>query len=150
MSRKKKRGFVILGLFSVAAFAVALILSALNDNIVFFLSPGEIAAKSLQPNQRLRLGGMVEAGSVKREGQKIIFTVTDGKKKLKVEFKGALPDLFREGQGVVAEGRLQGDLFLADMVLARHDETYMPRDVADALKKQGYWRDREVPKGAQQ
>jgi cytochrome c-type biogenesis protein CcmE len=140
-SRKQKRLLAIFALLFAAACAVALILSALNDNIVFFLSPSEIAAKQLTPGQRLRLGGMVEQGSVKRAGKTAYFTVTDGKRKLNVVYEGPLPDLFREGQGVVAEGRLQNDVFAADLVLAKHDENYMPREVADALKKQGYWQD---------
>jgi cytochrome c-type biogenesis protein CcmE len=97
--------------------------------------------RSFSPGQKLRLGGMVEKDSIRRDGQKTSFSVTDGKQKLNVVYEGALPDLFREGQGVVAEGHLQGNLFKADMVLAKHDENYMPRDVAEALKKQGYWQE---------
>ena len=145
-SRKQRRLLVIGALFLAAGFAVALILSALNDNIVFFLSPSDIQAKHFESGQRVRLGGMVAAGSIKREGHTMHFTVTDGKQSMDVVYEGQLPDLFREGQGVVAEGSLQGQLFKADMVLAKHDETYMPREVADALKKQGYWREDGAPK----
>jgi cytochrome c-type biogenesis protein CcmE len=141
LGRKQQRLLVIGALFFGTGFAVALILSALNDNIVFFLSPSEISAKHFVPGQRVRLGGMVSKGSVKRKGQAVHFVVTDGRQEMNVIYEGALPDLFREGQGVVAEGQLQDGLFKADMVLAKHDETYMPREVADALKKQGYWRE---------
>jgi cytochrome c-type biogenesis protein CcmE len=141
LNRKRQRLCVVGGLFLTAGLAVALILSALNDNIVFFLSPSDIALKHFAPGQRVRLGGMVMQGSVKRKRHVVHFTVTDGRQSMNVVYDGPLPDLFREGQGVVAEGRLQEHLFKADMVLAKHDENYMPREVADALKKQGYWRD---------
>jgi cytochrome c-type biogenesis protein CcmE len=145
MTRKKKRlavigvGLVILGL------AAALVLVAFRDTIVFFYSPTEIAEKGLGPGARIRLGGLVEKGSVVRgEGTTVRFSVTDTAKSIPVSFTGVLPDLFREGQGVVVEGMLneQGQ-FVADSVLAKHDETYMPREVADALKKQGVWQGQE-------
>jgi cytochrome c-type biogenesis protein CcmE len=147
--RKQRRLLAIGALFFVVGVAMALILSALDDNIVFFLSPSEIAAKHFAPGQRVRLGGMVSPGSLKRKGASAQFTVTDGKQTMPVIYVGPLPDLFREGQGVVAEGQLQDHIFKADMVLAKHDENYMPREVADALKKQGYWRDRTPQPDAQ-
>ena len=148
--RKRRRALTMGALFAAAAFAVTLILYSLNDNIIFFFSPGEIAERTLAPGQKIRLGGLVKEDSLKREGQKIFFTVTDGKKELNVIFEGPLPDLFREGQGIVAEGKLRGDSFIADTVLAKHDETYMPREVADALKKQGHWRNGARPKALEQ
>jgi cytochrome c-type biogenesis protein CcmE len=125
----------------VLALAAALVMTALRDNIVFFLGPTEIVEKAVAPGTRLRIGGLVKAGSVERGvGQTVKFAVTDGKTDLAVTYTGLLPDLFREGQGVVAEGIVEaGRLFRADSVLARHDETYMPREVADTLKKQGHW-----------
>ncbi len=121
--------------------AVGLVLFALEDSIVFFYSPSDIVEKKIKPGQRIRLGGLVEEGSVKRgENTTIQFTVTDTAKTISVMYTGVLPDLFREGQGVVTEGKLGSDgVFIADSVLAKHDENYMPPEVADALKKQGVW-----------
>jgi cytochrome c-type biogenesis protein CcmE len=133
---------------AVLGVAAGLVLFALRDSIVFFHSPAEIAEKGVKPGTRFRLGGLVKAGSVKRgPGQTVKFEVTDGKGTIKVSYTGILPDLFREGQGIVAEGVLaDAASFRADSVLAKHDETYMPREVADALKKQGLWKDGEPPK----
>jgi cytochrome c-type biogenesis protein CcmE len=116
---------------------------ALRDNIVFFYGPSELAQKAPHEGQRLRIGGLVKQGSLKHEGESTVrFAVTDTKQEVEVTYTGLLPDLFREGQGVVAEGTLRGDkIFLADSILAKHDERYMPREVADALKKQGVWRE---------
>ena len=141
MTRKQRRLTLIGAAGLVLAVAVGLILTALNDKIVFFRSPAEIAQLNLQPGTRFRLGGLVENASVeKAEGQKVSFRVTDGGKSITVRHTGILPDLFREGQGVVCEGTLQADgSFVADTVLAKHDEKYMPREVSDALKKQGHW-----------
>jgi cytochrome c-type biogenesis protein CcmE len=143
MTRKQRRLVLIAAAGLVLAGAVALILTQLNSSITFFKSPSEIVAEKVAPGTRLRIGGLVETGSVvKADGQRVDFKVTDGNGSLPVRFTGILPDLFREGQGVVAEGVLQGDgSFTADSVLARHDEKYMPREVADALKKQGHWQD---------
>ncbi|MES2906371.1 MAG: cytochrome c maturation protein CcmE [Pseudomonadota bacterium] len=141
MGRKQKRFVFIASMLGAGAISLGLILYTLNDNIVFFLSPSEILSKTTIPQQRLRIGGLVEANSLKRNGDTAAFSVTDGKHNLLVTYNGALPDLFREGQGVVAEGHLQGDIFRADTVFAKHDENYMPREVADALKKQGYWQE---------
>ena len=113
----------------------------MNDTIVFFNSPADIQAKSVQPGTRIRLGGLVKEGSVKRGAdQQITFEVMDAQAAIRVSYKGLLPDLFREGQGIIAEGVLESPTaFRADSVLAKHDENYMPREVADALKKQGHW-----------
>lgn len=143
MKRKHKRLlFVALGILILAA-AASLILFAFKDNIVFFLSPTEITEKSkkneISPQQRLRIGGLVEKGSVTK-GVINRFKVTDLNKSIIVEFKGLLPDLFREGQGIVAEGRYNNAVFTASEVLAKHDETYMPPEVAEALKKSGKWK----------
>lgn len=127
----------------VLSVAVGLVLYAMRDSIVFFYGPSDIAKMEVAPGQRFRLGGLVETGSVERgEGTTVRFAVTDGAKALPVTFTGVLPDLFREGQGVVAEGKLTPDgTFDADTVLAKHDETYMPPEVAAKLKEQGVWRD---------
>ena len=143
MKRKYKRlSFVGLGVLILSA-AASLILFALEDNIVFFLSPTEITDKFLKnkitAQQRLRVGGLVEKGSVTK-GVINRFRVTDLNKSIFVEFKGLLPDLFREGQGIVAEGRYDNAVFIASEVLAKHDETYMPPEVAEALKKSGKWK----------
>lgn len=143
MTRKQRRAVLIGTSLGVLALAVALVLFALRDSIVFFYSPSEVTEKQLAPGQRFRLGGLVEEGSLKHgEGATISFTVTDKRSTLPVTYTGVLPDLFREGQGVVAEGKLEGDgLFHADSVLAKHDEKYMPPEVAKKLKEQGLWRD---------
>jgi cytochrome c-type biogenesis protein CcmE len=140
MTRKQRR-LTLIGLaLAILGLAAALALSALRDNIVFFHSPTEIAARKVEPGARIRLGGLVKQGSVKREGLQARFEVTDGNASLPVLYVGALPDLFREGQGVVAEGAMEaGGTFRADTVLAKHDENYMPREVVDALKQQGVW-----------
>ncbi len=143
MTRKQKRLSIILGGLAVLGVAVFLVALALRDQIVFFYTPSEIAEKNVQPGVRLRLGGLVEKGSVvKNDGTTVTFKVTDTIKTLNVTYKGQLPDLFREGQGVVAEGVMEasGD-FKADTVLAKHDENYMPKEVADKLKEQGVWKE---------
>ncbi|MEZ0171733.1 cytochrome c maturation protein CcmE [Microvirga sp. TS319] len=141
MTRKQRR-LTLIGLAGgVLAIALGLVLYAMNDTIVFFNSPADIQAKNVQPGTRLRLGGLVKEGSVQRgSDQQITFEVMDAQGAIKVRYKGLLPDLFREGQGIVAEGVLESaTLFRADSVLAKHDENYMPREVADTLKKQGHW-----------
>jgi cytochrome c-type biogenesis protein CcmE len=129
----------------VLIVAAGLILYALSDRIVFFNSPSDILAKTPAPGSRGRLGGLVANGSlVKSTDGHVDFAVTDGKATIKVAFRGILPDLFREGQGVVAEGVMGGNgSFEADTVLAKHDERYMPKEVVDALKKQGVWQEGE-------
>ena len=141
LTRKQRRLTLIGAAGAVLCLAAGLVLFALRDTIVFFYGPTEIAEKGIVPGTRMRLGGLVEKGSVARgPGQRVVFSVTDSRTAIKVSYEGLLPDLFREGQGVVTEGVFQGSgQFRADSVLAKHDETYMPREVADALKKQGHW-----------
>ena len=145
MTRKQTRLTIILASLAIVGCAVGLILFAIRDTIVFFYTPSEVAEKSVKPGTRLRLGGLVENGSIhKLEGTKTEFLVTDKIATLKVIYDGQLPDLFREGQGVVAEGAQGTDgVFVADTVLAKHDEKYMPKDVADRLKAKGVWREGE-------
>jgi cytochrome c-type biogenesis protein CcmE len=150
-SRKKRRMWmVLLGVLGLGS-ATALAMTAFQDNLVFFLAPSEVAARHPGPERAFRLGGLVEAGSVKKtvsaEGRpEARFVVTDGPANVPVVYAGVLPDLFREGQGVVTLGKLDADgTFRASEVLARHDETYMPPEVADALKRTGHW---EPQKGA--
>jgi cytochrome c-type biogenesis protein CcmE len=135
---------VLVGLVILGA-AAALVLIAFQDNIVFFVSPSDLVAEANGRTQTLRLGGLVEQGSVVRgPGTAVHFKVTDLKHDVAVSYDGILPDLFREGQGVVTEGKLQPDgSFLATTVLAKHDEKYMPPEVAAALKKSGHWQDEE-------
>lgn len=146
MTRKQRRLILIGSSLGVLAVAVALILSAMRQSIVFFNSPTEIAEHHAAPGARLRMGGLVKDGSIKREaGLRMSFVVTDGKSDVPVTYQGIVPDLFREGQGVVVEGKMgQGDVFAADTVLAKHDERYMPREVVDALKKSGRWQEGET------
>jgi len=120
-----------------------LVLSALKDSIVFFNSPTDVVEKKVQPGSRIRLGGLVKPGTLQRGDQLAVrFEITDGNRAIAVSYQGILPDLFREGQGVIAEGTLDaGGGFKADSVLAKHDEKYMPKEVADALKKQGHWKE---------
>ena len=145
MTRKKRRLFLIGAAGAVLALSAALVLIALRDRIVFFYSPSEIAERALPPGTRIRLGGLVEDGSVERATDgSVSFAVTDTSKTIRVDYRGILPDLFREGQGIVAEGVLTGSGALsADNVLAKHDENYMPREVVDALKAQGVWQEGE-------
>lgn len=143
MTRKQTRTTIILASLAVLGLATFLVLTAIKDTIVFFYTPSEVAAKAVPAGTRLRLGGLVEQGSLASKGQANYgFTVTDLTATMMVTYKGQLPDLFREGQGVVAEGTLQADgSFVADTVLAKHDENYMPKDVADRLKAQGKWKE---------
>jgi cytochrome c-type biogenesis protein CcmE len=145
MTRKQRRLILIGSSLGVLAIAAALVLSALRDSIVFFNSPTDIAEKHPAAGTRMRVGGLVKPGSLQRgESLQIRFDVTDGNKDIPVRYQGIVPDLFREGQGVVAEGKLDGGgIFIADTVLAKHDERYMPREVVDALKKTGRWQEGE-------
>ena len=146
MTRRSRRLALIAVALAVVGAAAGIALYALRDNIVFFYSPSEIAEKAVEPGARLRVGGLVKAGTlVKSPGETVAFVVTDGAHDLKVAYQGLLPDLFREGQGVVAEGVLEtpGEL-RAETILAKHDERYMPREVVDALKKQGRWQEGEA------
>jgi cytochrome c-type biogenesis protein CcmE len=141
MTRKQRRLVLIGAGLGVLGLAAGLILNALRDSIVFFNSPTDVIEKHIATGTRIRLGGMVKDGSLVRgDNLQIKFVVTDGANEIPVSYQGIVPDLFREGQGVVAEGRVEpGQTFRADSVLAKHDERYMPREVADALKKQGRW-----------
>jgi len=140
MTRKQRRLILIGSSLGVLAIAAVLVLSAMSDSIVFFNSPTDIAEKHIAPGTRIRVGGLVKPGSVQRgENLNIRFEVTDGKSDVTVRYQGIVPDLFREGQGVVTEGKLEAGGIAADMVLAKHDERYMPREVVDALKKTGRW-----------
>jgi cytochrome c-type biogenesis protein CcmE len=143
MTRKQRRLTMIGGSLAVLAVAAALVLNAMRDSIVFFSTPTMVAEKHVPPGRRFRLGGLVEQGSVVRgQNLAVTFKVEDGGATLPVSYKGILPDLFAEGQGVVAEGALDpSGVFKADTVLAKHDEKYMPKEVADALKKQGLWKE---------
>ena len=141
MKRKHRRlTFVFLGALLVAA-AAALVLTAFEDNIVFFHSPTDVVENKLPPDRRMRIGGLVEEGSVKKDiaEARVTFRITDLMNTVTVTYRGLLPDLFRPGQGVVAEGRLRDGVFHAEEVLAKHDENYMPPEVAEALKKSGKW-----------
>ena len=139
MTRKKKRLTMIVGGLAVIGVAMGFVLYALSGTITFFHTPSDLGETGVKPGQRIRLGGMVEDGSVKRTGGTITtFSVTDQIKAVTVSYNGILPDLFREGQGVVTEGTLQPDgTFVADTVLAKHDENYMPRELAESLKEKG-------------
>jgi cytochrome c-type biogenesis protein CcmE len=149
MTRKQKRLTIILGGLAVLGVAAGLVLYALRDTIVFFYTPSEISEKNVLPGTRVRLGGLVEKGSLsKSAGTTVTFAVTDTIKTLNVSYTGQLPDLFREGQGVVAEGAMDTrGLFVADTVLAKHDENYMPKEISDKLKEKGVWKE---GKGAMQ
>ena len=146
MTRKQRRLVLIGTSLGVLAIAAALVLGALRDSIVFFNSPTDVAEKSIPLGTRMRIGGLVKSGSLQRgDNLQVSFAVTDGKTDIAVRYQGIVPDLFREGQGVVAEGRLEsGRVFAADTVLAKHDERYMPREVVDALKKSGRWQEGEM------
>jgi cytochrome c-type biogenesis protein CcmE len=143
MTRKGRRIAMIAAALCVVGAGAGLALYALSDNIVFFYSPSELLAKNVAVGARVRIGGLVENGSVKKSGEdKLAFSITDGAKNIKVSYEGLPPDLFREGQGVVAEGVLEApDEFRADTILAKHDERYMPREVVESLKKQGRWQE---------
>ena len=144
MTRKQQRlGVLALGMAALGG-ATALVLSAFNDNLVFFYSPSELKAKAVSTDRRVRIGGLVEAQSLSHgaDGRSVSFRITDGTDDVPVVYQGLLPDLFREGQGAVAEGKLRPDgVFAASSVLAKHDENYMPREVVDALKKSGHWQE---------
>ena len=143
MTRKQRRLIMIGASLGVLAIAAALVLSALRDSIVFFNSPTDVVEKHVAPGTRIRIGGLVKEGSVQRgDDLRIKFDVTDGRSDIAVRYQGIVPDLFREGQGVVAEGTLEpGGSLVADTVLAKHDERYMPKEVVDALKKAGRWQE---------
>jgi cytochrome c-type biogenesis protein CcmE len=141
-TRKKRRLYILLAGMTMLALAAGLTLFAMRDSLVFFYTPSDLAERDVQPGQRLRLGGLVAEGSVVKQGTTVDFVVTDMAADLPVTYTGILPDLFREGQGVVAEGSLLPDGRLeATSVLAKHDENYMPKEVADKLKENGHWQE---------
>jgi cytochrome c-type biogenesis protein CcmE len=134
MTPRRKRMAIALGIVAVVGAATALVLNAFQSNLVFFYTPAQIAAKEAPSGRTFRLGGLVVAGSVKRDGVNVTFEVTDTAKTVPVQFSGILPDLFKEGKGVVAQGQLENGVFQAKEVLAKHDENYMPPEAAEALK----------------
>jgi|TARA_B100000686_G_scaffold48147_1_gene51461 cytochrome c-type biogenesis protein CcmE len=142
MKPKNKRLSLIVATLTALAASVALILVAFEDNVVFFYSPSDLLKKRPSPTQKLRIGGLVKKDSIRREPgvTEVSFEVTDLNNSVPVVFNGILPDLFREEQGVVAEGRYREQLFYATQILAKHDEQYMPPEVAESLKKSGKWK----------
>jgi cytochrome c-type biogenesis protein CcmE len=145
MKRKHRRLLVVAVSLGLLGSAAALVLNAVEDSLVFFYTPSDLAERPAPPENLFRLGGLVEEGSVRTEGATTHFIVTDLSRTIQASYTGVLPDLFREGQGVVAEGRLGADgRFTASEVLAKHDETYMPKEVAEALRKSGQWREGEA------
>ena len=142
MTRKTRRLYIVVASLATLSIAAALVLAAFQDSIVFFYTPSDLVEKQVEPDRRLRLGGLVEEASVGRaaDGVTVTFRITDTQTAVPVQFRGLLPDLFREGQGVVAEGAMNAaGTFIASEVLAKHDENYMPKEVADALKERGQW-----------
>jgi cytochrome c-type biogenesis protein CcmE len=135
MKPRHKRFALLGGLVVAVAAAVALVLNAFQSNLVFFYSPTQVAANEAPAGRTFRIGGLVEPGSVKVDGTQVRFIVTDSAKTVPVRYQGILPDLFKEGKGVVAQGQLQDGVFVAREVLAKHDENYMPPEAADALAK---------------
>ena len=147
-SPRARRRFIFIAVAApVLALAVALTLWAMREQVTYFYSPSDAARSEIAPGATVRLGGLVEAGSVSRESDGAsLFSITDGGASVRVTYQGDLPDLFRVGQGVVVQGVFEADgRFTAHQVLAKHDETYMPREVADALKREGRWREGEQP-----
>ena len=143
MTRKKRRLYTLIGAMVLLSAATALVIGAFRDNLVFFFSPTEVAEKGIEAGQRIRMGGLVEEDSVIRDadGLTVHFRVTDLSHTIMVTYRGILPSLFREGQGVIVQGRLdQPTHFIADEVMAKHDENYMPPEDAEALKKSGQWK----------
>ena len=153
MTRKRRRMIAVIAGLGMLGLATGLVLSAFSDNLVFFYSPTDLKTKPVPEGRRLRIGGLVEQASLKREpdGKTVEFSVTDGNNAVPVTYTGALPDLFREGQGVVVEGKLdRSGMVRADTVLAKHDERYMPPEVVEALKKSGHWQEGGAPPAASQ
>ncbi len=135
MKPRHKRIAIAAGVVAAVGVAAALVLNAFQSNLVFFYSPSQIASREAPSARTFRLGGLVEKGTLKRDGTRATFVVTDTAKSIEVRYDGILPDLFKEGKGVVAQGQLQGDVFVAREVLAKHDENYMPPEAAEALKR---------------
>ena len=145
LTPKARRGLGLGVMLAVLGLAATLILTALEDNVVYFYGPSELGATN--PDQRIRIGGLVVDGSITRADKTVSFMVSDGDAEATIRYGGILPDLFREGQGIIAEGYFDGNLFEADVILAKHDETYMPKEVADLLKEKGVWQHQK--KGAE-
>lgn len=144
--RKQMRLYAILGMLGLLSVSVFLVFRAFEENILFFVTPSDLVDRELEGNEQFRLGGLVETGSIVKEAGtvKVHFVVTDGGASIAVEYEGLLPDLFREGQGVVTEGIINSEgVFIARTIFAKHDENYMPAEVAEALKKQGHWKDED-------
>jgi cytochrome c-type biogenesis protein CcmE len=136
MKPRHKRAAIAVGVLSAVGVAAALVLNAFNSNLVFFYTPSQIASKEAPQGRTFRVGGLVQAGTLAREGVTVRFLVTDTAKTVPVRYEGVLPDLFKEGKGVVAQGQLGPDgVFVAREVLAKHDENYMPPEAADALQR---------------
>jgi cytochrome c-type biogenesis protein CcmE len=150
MTRKRRRLIVLILFLAGLGTATGLSLLAFQDSLVFFFSPTDLASRPVAGDRAVRVGGLVEPGSVTRgPATEVRFRITDGTTQLPVVYSGLLPDLFREGQGVVASGRVQPDgSFRASEILAKHDENYMPREVADALRRQGHWQGEGPPQGS--
>lgn len=141
MTKKQKRIAIISLCGAVLVVTVSLVLSAVEESLVFFVTPTELQAKTMKPDQRIRIGGLVQEGSVRYiENEQVEFVITDQVEDVQTRFRGLLPDLFREGQGVVVEGYMDNGVLVAAEVLAKHDETYMPKEVADSLKAAGTWK----------
>ena len=141
-SPKLRRGLGLLSIFTLLAIAAWLILTALQDNIVYFYDPSDLVnnpATTPSPQERIRVGGLVLEEGLNITGQLVTFTISDGQENLNITYDGILPDLFRAGQGVIAEGHYNGTRFVADTILAKHDERYIPKEIADSLKEQGLW-----------
>ncbi|MEH6477596.1 MAG: cytochrome c maturation protein CcmE [Sneathiella sp.] len=144
MTRKRRRLYIVVVAMAVLGLAASLVLMSFEDSLVFFHSPSDLVEKPVPAGRTFRLGGLVEEGSFVKSGVDITFKVTDLAESIDVEFRGLVPDLFREGQGVVAEGQLnENGVFVASNVLAKHDENYMPPEVAESLKKAGNWKPKE-------
>ena len=139
MTPKKKRFLGLILFFVPMCFGLFFLMSALNSNIVYFISPTELIEQN-KINQRLRLGGLVKSNSINVTGTIIIFDVTDGNNSVSVKYEGLLPDLFKEDQGVIVEGKFDSNSFNADNLLAKHDENYIPREIKNSLEKQGLWK----------
>lgn len=135
MTPRRKRFAIAGGLFVAVAAVAALVLNAFQSNLVFFYSPTQVAQHEAPAGRSFRIGGMVEQGTLQRDGTNVQFVVTDTAKSVPVRYVGILPDLFKEGKGVVAQGRLEGGVFVAREILAKHDENYMPPEAADAMKR---------------
>ena len=145
-SRHKRIAIIVAGI-ALLAIAATLLLQSFQSNLVFFFSPTEVSQGKSPSKGNFRVGGLVEAGSVKRDGTKVAFKITDTANSMDVVYTGILPDLFKEGKGIVAQGAQGADgVFVADQVLAKHDENYMPPEVAESLKKSGQWQGKEASK----